>query len=126
MASNGDIYLGVLGSEVLITPLSRELTIADAELSRQGRTASGLYRKEVLKKKKKITLNYGLIDGDELEKILDVYTAQQTLCTSMSLLIYKKDTHDPYTVFIEAIERTRVLSQGVGLWGDVKIELNEV
>ncbi len=134
MSAKGDIYLGALGSEVLITAFGRSFTIKDTEISRQERTASGRLVKDIIAVKKNFTLAYDMIDGADLETLLTIYDLQSEL----SLLVYNEDLPettttgspgayaDAYTVLMEPIDRTRMLLLDTGLWGGVSIELSEV
>jgi hypothetical protein len=84
MSQQGDIYLGTAGSETLLSPFGRKLKISDVELAREERTASGRLVKDVIATKKKFTLSYEMIDGDELETLLGLYDGYSEL----SLLLY--------------------------------------
>lgn len=133
MSQKGDIYLGPAGTETLLTPFGRTLTITDTELSRGERTASGRLVKDVIATKKKFKLVYDAIDGDELENIIDLYEANDV----MNLLLYNDtiigsttpepgDDCETYVVLMQPIERTRILLLENGLWGGVTVELDEV
>lgn len=128
----GDIYLGPSGTETLLSAFGRKLSIVDDELSREQRTASGRLVRDIIAVKKKITLSYETIDGDDLTTFLDLYDLQDEL----SLLIYHTDVptttddegnyYDAYTVLMKPIGRERLLLTGEGLWTGVQIELQEV
>lgn len=128
----GDIYLGELGSEELLSPFGRKLTIADEEIGREQRTASGKLVKDIIATKKKFTLAYETIDGDALEQFLDIYDLNDEL----SLFIYHTDVpsttsdesnyYDAYTVLMRPLSRERLLLLENGLWTGVSVELNEV
>lgn len=135
MARAGDIYLGTLGVEQLLSAYGRSFRIADEEISRQGRSASGKLFKERITTKKRFELTYSEIDGDELETILDIYD----LNSELSLLVYHTSdgesttttpapgaNYDSYTVLMDPIDRDRVLLTGTGLWSGVTVVLHEV
>jgi hypothetical protein len=132
-AQKGDIYLGTLGAEELLSPFGRKLTITDTELSREERTASGRLVKDVIATKKKFTLVYETITGTALEQFLDLYAVGG----EMSLLIFTdsnlttttpepEENYDNYTVLMEPIERERLLLLDDGLWSGVNVVLEEI
>jgi len=125
MAKAGEIYLGLSGSEYLLTPADRKLTITDEEILREGRVASGKLRQEIIAVKKNFSLKYEYIGGTNLATIQTIYNLQDEL----SLKIYNTDTlHDDYTVIMRPITKERVLLDtiGGGLWAGVTVELVEV
>jgi hypothetical protein len=138
MPRKGDIYLGALGSEELVSAFGRVLTINPVEIARSQRTASGKLVKEVIAEKKQFTLAYSVIDGTDLQQFIDFYD----LDSELSLLIYTRDEltpttsttttsapgtfYDAYTVLMQPIDRTRLLLLDTGLWGNVNIVLEEV
>jgi hypothetical protein len=133
MSQKGDIYLGASGAETLLSPFGRKLKISDVILGREEQTASGRRVRDIIATKKKITLTYEMIDGDELDMLIGLYEDYDEL----SLLLYNDtiagtttpeagDDCDSYTVLMQPIERERVLLLGNGLYGNVVIELNEV
>jgi hypothetical protein len=131
--TKGDIYLGATaGTLQLMSPFGRKLVIEDIELSRSQRTASGKLRKDIYAIKKKITLNYEAIDGDELDKYLTLYETYDELIirifydTEGTTTEEPSDDYDQYTVFMEPINRERLLLCGNGLWANVSIVFNEV
>jgi hypothetical protein len=120
------IYLGRLREEQLLPAFGRTLTIADTELSKQERTASSRLTKEIIAEKMKFTLAYSLIDGEELEKILTAYEVQESVTRELSLLIREGGSEELHAVYMEPIDRTRVLFQENGLWSGINIVLNEI
>jgi len=129
MPNKGDIYLGELGSETILSAFGRTLKISDMEISREERTSSGRLVRDVTATKKKFELSYEMIDGDVLTAILALYDLQDEL----SLLIYNETTTttgegsacDAYIVLMKPIDRTRILLLENGLWGSVNIVLEE-
>ena len=132
MSKKGNIYLGIVDSESLISPFGRKLLIVDEEIGREDRTASGRLVKDIVAVKKKITLAYETIAGDDLEVFLNLYDLESEL----SILIYHTDVpaatddeglyYDQYTVFMRPISRDRLLLTSDGLWTGVNVELNQV
>lgn len=132
-AKKGDIYLGLLGEEELVSPFGRKLIITDTELNREERTASGRLVRDVIATKKKFSLQYEIITGTALEAFLDLYD----LNSELSLLIFTDSNattttpepeaiYDIYTVLMEPISRERLLLLDDGLWSGVNIDLLEV
>jgi hypothetical protein len=128
----GDIYLGELGFEYLLSPFGRRLIITPEEIGRKQRTASGRLVKDTVTTKHKFTLAYEAIDGTALETFLDLYE----LYDELSLLIYHSSApgttddegnyYDAYTVLMEPIARERLLLLSDGLWTGVSVVLEEV
>jgi hypothetical protein len=129
MTANGDIYLGVLGSEYLLSPGGRRLAISDIEISRSDRTADGTLRTDIVATKMKFTLSYSVITGTALLQLLTIYR----LHSDLSLLIYTSPTvtmlnedGNPITVQMQPIERERLEMRDDGTWTGCTVELNEV
>lgn len=121
----GELYLGVAGSETVLSAYGRTLTITDLEFAREQRTASCRLVKDIKEgsPKKQFTLSYSMIDGDVLEDFIDLYE----LGVELSFFIYITETvYEQYTVVMSPIERERILILDDGLWGGVNIVLNEV
>jgi len=89
MSKKGDIYLGVYGSEYLLSAFGRTLTIADEDITREGRTFDGTLVRDKIATKTTITLSYSLIGGSELATLKTIYA----LDTTLSLQIYHTDNH---------------------------------
>ena len=120
---NGDIYLGIEGSEAILSPFGRRFAITPDEIGREDRTASGRLVRDVVAVKHKITLAYEVIDGAALTQFLDLYDLDEIL----SLLVYTADDeYDQYYVLMRPIARERLLVTGEGLWQGVTIEMNEI
>lgn len=120
----GELYLGLnAGSLELLTPFSREFAIKNIILSRDGRTTSGRLVRDIIAKKKEFTLSYELIDGDELQTIIDQFEQDDEL---LFRVYTGASTYDDYAVLMEPVNYDRVLMFDNGLWGNVEIELKEV
>lgn len=133
MGNRGDIYLGELGSEELLTPFGRVFSIKDEIISREGRAADGTLRRDVIATKKLFTLEYSLIGETDIESLIDLYELE----TELSLLVYNTSdeggttagpgiNYDQYTVLMNPFDRTRLLLAGDGLWTGLTVELREV
>lgn len=123
MAHKGELYLGLSGSELLLSPFGRSCTTKDTEITREGRTASGRYVKDIKAKKKQFVIEWEVISGTDLDTILDI----QDIEDELSLVIYTSDTaHDDYTVLMKPIERKRISLTDDGLFSGVSITLDEV
>jgi hypothetical protein len=121
--ASGDIKLGVLGSEAMLSPGGRTFTEGRLELAREDRTASGKLVKEIIAVKKTFKLDYELIDGDDLAAIITLYNLQSEL----SLLVYEEGSVlSSYTIRMKPFDRTRILAIGIGLWGNVTFEMEQV
>jgi hypothetical protein len=121
--AQSDILLGGSGSEILLSPYGRTFKTSDLQIAREDRTASGRLVCDVIATKKQFTLDYAEIDGDDLDRLLDIYDINGEL----SLIVYTSETeHDDYTVLMKPLDRERILAQGDGLWGRVSVVLDEV
>lgn len=107
----------------LLTPFGRTYTESNVEISRGERTASGKLVRDVIATKKRFELSYSHIDGDELAKIEALYAEGGE---HVLLVYYDDEDMEWYTVLMNPIDKTRVLLLGDGLWGNVKVEFEEV
>jgi hypothetical protein len=119
--AKGDISLGTLGSEILLSAFGRTLQIRKQESSRMKRTVNGTMKKDIMYVKHKITLTYKEITGDALDDFDTIYALTQPL----SLIIDNGGTPDTYTVYMKPLNRKRLILQGDGLWTGAKVELDE-
>ena len=122
--ARGELYLGIDTDNLeLLTAFSREFSIKNKLLSRDERTASGRLVRDIIAKKKEFNLSYEIIDGDELQTILDQFDEDDELV----FRVYTGDsTYDDYTVLMEPVDYDRVLMFDNGLWGNVDLTLLEV
>lgn len=120
----GDIYLGVTGSEILLSPFGREFQEGEVEGSRSDRTASGRMVRDIMWSKKIFTLDYSdAIDGNVLATLKTLYN----LLDELSLIVHYDDENVvTYTVLMKPFKRTRKLLAGNQLWSGTSIELEEV
>jgi hypothetical protein len=117
--NKNDMFLGVSGNLKLLSPYGRKVNVSTTEISRQDRTASGRLVKDIITTKKKFTLSYSLIDGNDLQIFLDLYALETSLVLTIA-------PYAEYTVLMEPIDYSRVIATGDGLWSGVSVELNEV
>jgi hypothetical protein len=123
--SKGELLLGVAGSESTLSAFGRTFTIKDNEYARIEQTASCRLVKDIKEgsPKKEFQLDYNMIDGPDLEALLDLYL----LRVELSLIVYVTDVaFDQYTVVMAPINRERILLLDNGLWSGVSVVLNEV
>lgn len=132
MGTKGDILIGLYGSETIVTPFGRTLNIADNEISRSGRAASGMLRKDIIAKKATINLEYSFIGLTDIEQFIDLYDLETTL----SLLNYNHSdiggttagegtNYDQYYVNMLPFDRTRLVLTG-NIWTGLTVVLEEV
>ena len=116
---NGDIYINNSDGTNLISPFGRKFTISDNFIAREERTASGRLVRDIIATKKKFTLDYALIDTTNLNVFLSLYDSEVTV------KIYNDTGYTDYTCLMQPVERERIALLGDGIWGGVKVELNE-
>jgi hypothetical protein len=129
MAIKGDIFLGLAGSELYISPYGRKLRINEIEHGREDTTIGGGLQSDVRAIKYTFEMPYSTITGDAL----DILVMLRKLHTELTLLVYLSDT-DYFLndlgvapkVKMEPFSRERVLLAADGLWSDLAIMLKEV
>jgi hypothetical protein len=67
-------------------------------------------------------MSFSLIDGTNLSQLIDLYD----LNSEIILKIYNATSYDQYTCLMQPLERERILLLDTGIWGNVKVELDEV
>lgn len=119
----------------LITPFGRKFAINPIELSRRGRTANARLVVDIINTKKRFTLAYSEIDGNDLvtadgrdiiglNSLIDLYNTQSIL----TIVIEYGGTRgtETYDVIMNPIDRERLLLRTDGLWVGVVIEFEEI
>jgi hypothetical protein len=114
--------------------MGRTMTEEQMQIAREDRTANGRAVRDIIAVKRKWTLEYSLIDHDDLVQLMDLYNSQDEL----TLEIYYGDTTsttveddsggdvERVQVLMQPITRTRVLGGNARLWANVAITLDEV
>jgi hypothetical protein len=121
MAQN-DIWLGLAGSETLLSPFGRKYSRRPIEIAREDRTASGRLVKDIVVLKYGFTLQYELIDDSD-RRIFDyLYSLQSEL----SLKIQTVTGIESYIIIMKPFSQERVTCIGVGLWSGVTIDMEQV
>ena len=117
------------GNFYLLTAYGRVYSERDEFITREERAASGKLRRDIVAKKKIITLKYDLIDDVNLsvfDTLINSYAdvelkLEVTYNNVVGNLIVKS-----YDVLIQPYDRERVLCAGGGLWSGVTVEFVEV
>lgn len=130
MAENGDVYLGVLASEVFISDFGRgEIDYKLDVFKKQERTASGRLKTQIGYEKYIITLPYDIIDGSVISTLETMYF----LHSNLNLKIYTSPTTwflnvdgENMTVRMDEVDKSRSFLQNNGYWRNVNIVLREV
>lgn len=121
--SIGEIRLGLLNAEYILTPLDRKFKIETTEIGRSERTADGTLVTDIIATKKRFILTYATIDQSDLLYFQQLYD----LKTKLSLLIYTSDTnYTGYWVSMQPFNQSRLLSICGGVWENVTIILDEI
>ena len=125
MPAQGDIYLGILGAEILLPILGRgELNISYSRIVIEEQAASGMLRRDIIASKKKYTIPYTDIDSANLAMIV----AMSELNQELSIKIYSSAANFTYCqrLFMDPVEATRISYLRDGYWTGLQIVLKEV
>lgn len=118
----------------LITPFGRKFAEGRIELSRKERTANARLVVDIINTKRRFTLSYSEIDGQDitidtryfigLNSLIELYDNQ----TILVLEIEYGGTRgtESYDVIMNPIDMERALLRDDGLWAGVTIEFEEV
>lgn len=119
-----DIWLGVKGSEVKLTPFGRQpLQISPIEETRGEEMASGRYVEDILWRKKEFTICYSELTGQNLKTLIDLYNLKQFL----NLKYYDENLElVEYEVKMFPFGRTRDSVITDSIWTNVSIKLRQV
>lgn len=119
----GEIYLGYKGSEILLPPEGRTIKPEYIEQVRGGETASGRYVEDVLWIKKAWTIEYEIMQGEFLERMVELYESGQFL----NLIIVNRDgSIEEYEVKMTLIPPVRWKVIGPWYWQGGAINLRQV
>jgi len=118
----------------LITPFGRKFAEGRIELSRKERTANARLVVDIINTKKRFTLAYSEIDGDDitigtryfigLNSLIELYDTESELVLSIEYGGTRGT--ETYNVIMSPIDMERVLLRDSGLWSGVSIEFEEV
>lgn len=123
MARPGDIYIGISGSEVLVSPGGRKFTRRIVEGAREERSVNGRRVKDILWRKWEFALEYTIIDGTSLREFDMLWNMQSDL----SFIWYDADNvENSHTVQMDPYDSTRLVLLGDGLWSGVNFLFHEV
>jgi hypothetical protein len=121
MAAN-DIWLGISGSEILLSAYGRKYKRIPDAIVRQDRTASGRLVKDIVTTKYNHTISYEICTDFDVRIFQTIYDYDSTL----NLLVREVTGIKTYSVLMKPFERERVTAVGDGLWSGVTIELEGV
>lgn len=120
----GDIYLGILGQEILLPATDRTIIPEPVEIVNSNRAASGKLLEDVIRRYTNYEISYSMMTGVEYESIQTLYDLQQNL----NLIIVNRD--GSLTSQIVKMQPIYVGSRGkeVGdwVWYDVSFMLEAV
>lgn len=118
----------------LITPFGRKFAEGRIELSRKERTANARLVVDIINTKKRFTLSYSEIDGNDitigaryfigLNSLIELYDTQSTLMLEIEYGGTRGT--EAYEVIMNPIDMERILLRTDGLWAGVTIEFEEV
>lgn len=118
----------------LITPFGRTFAEGRIELSRKERTANARLVVDIINTKKKFSLSYSEIDGDDLvygtrniiglNSLIELYDTQSALVLEIEYGGTRGT--ETYDVIMNPINMERVLLRDDGLWTGVTIEFEEI
>jgi hypothetical protein len=125
--AKGDIWMGLtVDSLQLLSPAGREFSEGVIEGTRTDRTQSGRLVKEVLWSKRTFSLDYSIIDGNDLAVFKTFYTASLTQNLILRIDYDGVTTPENIPVSLKPFKRKRDLLTGTQLWSGISIDLEEV
>ena len=121
---DGDIWLGVFGSEILLSRAGLRFTPSDIESIVENRTIDNTLVSDLKGVKKHFEIAYDpATTGTNLTALLALYN----LHVDLNLIVTNEDeTTTAYTVVLRPIPRGRMLVSDVWLWSGVTLILDEV
>lgn len=118
----------------LITPFGRKFAEGRIELSRKERTANARLVVDIINTKKRFTLAYSEIDGDDLimggrdiiglNSLIELYDTESILVLEIEYGGIRGT--EIYDVIMNPIDMERALLRDDGLWTGVTIEFEEI
>jgi hypothetical protein len=122
MNQPNDIYLGLSGAEILLSPFGRTYAESATEIARQDRTASGRLVKDIIATKTTFKINYSLISDADLNMLKNIYA----LDTTLSLKVEKPTGMYSCSVLMSPFDFDRIKATQGGLWAGVALVLEEI
>jgi len=110
----------------LITPYGRTFSEDRIELTRKDRTANARLVIDYINSKRKFTLDFSLINNDDLDELVWYYDTQENNFLLYLTIEYTDTRIESYDVVMAPIGMERVLVTGNGLWSGVSIEFEEI
>jgi hypothetical protein len=126
MSAAGRFWLGPLGSESTFQQDGFALGQEEFEINREGRVANGALVIDVIASKKRWTITYTTMVGqDALDALVALYVLGVT--STLSLIIENNDTTTTsYTVKFRPFSRVRTATRDTWLYDPVTFTLEEV
>ncbi len=121
------IYLGLEGSEQLITAYGREFTETEKEVYEDITTIDeSIFRYSQKKTKKYFEFNYSLIEFQDLEVVLNEYKRFTTLSLKVENIV--SGTYSTYKVLFDSQINKRLYTDfsGKRYYADVSFTLREI
>ena len=121
--TQGRIWLGRPGMEILMPHLNRTFVEQDTEISTKSRTASGRLVEDIVAVKKVFNITYGTLKDEDLEALKELYKIGDML----SLKVERNSGNiETYTVKMSPFNRQRLIIATRWYWNGVTITLEEV
>lgn len=125
-AAQGRFWLGETGSEILFHPDGFSISTERFEINREGRVANGDLVIDVIAQKKKFTIAYTTLVGqDALDELVSLYEAGTT--TPLSLILEDAaGVMTTYAVKFRPFTHIQMLRKDIWLWEPITFVLEEV
>jgi len=116
-----NLWLGIKGSELLLTPLGRRpLKIDEKEEKRGEEMASGRYVEDIKWRKKEFTIEYSEIKGESLRALMYLYRLKSFL----NFKYYDSEGElKEYEVKMSPFDRTRYSLISDEVWTNISFTL---
>lgn len=112
-----------LGGKKIKEP--KDLEVQRFNLTKSGRTASGLMTMDFLAKKRKFLFNYDVLSGDDLTTLLSVIDTEE-MFFPIVYIDEKTEQQKSATVYVGDIAQKKFRDDKYGwYWKDVKFDLIE-
>jgi hypothetical protein len=126
MSAAGRFWLGPLGSESVFQQDGFAVGQEEFEINREGRVANGALVIDVIASKKRWTITYtSMVGQDALDALVALYVLGVT--STLSLIIENNDTTTTsYTIKFRPFSRVRTATADTWLYDPVTFTLEEV